>query len=289
MGDGARFLDTPLPSPITEFVCLVTSNANGAQNYASGTAAIVGPNLAFCARHVLDEHWQLHEGRRISAGNNPGQFSFVLVQLVENRLNLWTATEVWTSGATDIAAFYITPASDNARGYTFRRPVLELMPPLVGERIRAFGYHSNEVSLENGEIVLRQAASTALGTVLEVHDEYRDRSRMPFPCFRTNARFDGGMSGGPVFNEAGHLCGLICSSLPASSPGEEHASYAASLWPAMAIVVRLDRPGYPPGTRYPLLELACDGTLGARNADRITLGEWSGTDTPRISIRDRLR
>jgi len=97
------------------------------------------------------------------------------------------------------------------------------------------------------------------------------------------------MSGGPVFNEAGHLCGLICSSLPATNPGEEHASYAASLWAAMAIVIRLDRRGHPSGTRYPLLELARDGTLGAVNVDRITLDEWSGTDTPRISFRDRAR
>ena len=36
---------------------------------------------------------------------------------------------------------------------------------------------------------------------------------LPFPCYHVGARFDAGMSGGPVFDEYGSLCGLVCASL----------------------------------------------------------------------------
>jgi hypothetical protein len=32
---------------------------------------------------------------------------------------------------------------------------------------------------------------------------------LPFPCFEIEARFDPGMSGGMVIDQAGALCGLI--------------------------------------------------------------------------------
>ena len=76
-----------------------------------------------------------------------------------------------------------------------------------------------------------------------------------------------------------------CSSLPPAAPDEEYASYAVLLWPAMAIMIDLDRAGSPPGTRYPLFELTKDDTIAARNIERVALGEAQGTDTPRISIR----
>jgi hypothetical protein len=95
MSDRPSFLDTPLPSPITEFVCQVTSNVNCTEHYASGTAVIVAPCLALTARHVFDDHWARQERRPIATGENAGGFSLVLAQLVGDKLNLWTATRLW--------------------------------------------------------------------------------------------------------------------------------------------------------------------------------------------------
>ena len=288
MGDRSEFYNTPLPSPITEFVCQVMSNMDGQQHYANGTAVIVSPFLALSARHVIEEHWRIHEGEReMFPGEGTGRFSLILAQLVGLELNLWTVTRLWTSGHTDIVAFRLTPYSPGAMAYTFRHLTLDLLPPAVGERISAFGYHSNEIEERDHEIVLLQGAATTHGTVLEVHDEFRDKARLRFPCFRTNARFDGGMSGGPVFNAAGHLCGMICSALPPTADDEDHASYVVSLWPAMAIMIELDREGHPKGVRYPMFELVRDNMLVARNADRVSVGEAEGTDSPPISLRGR--
>jgi len=90
-----------------------------------------------------------------------------------------------------------------------------------------------------------------------------------------------------VFNAAGHLCGMICSALPPTSDDEEHVSYVVSVWPAMAIMIELDRVGHPKGLRYPMFELVRDNMLIARNADRVSIGKPEGTDAPPISLRGR--
>jgi hypothetical protein len=130
---------------------------------------------------------------------------------------------------------------------------------------------------------------TASGVVEEVHDERRDSYRLPFPCFRTNARFDRGMSGGPVFSEEGYLCGIICSSMPPELGNEdgEHVSYVASLWPSMGIVVAYDREGYPHGVFYPAMELATGGFIAAIDAAKVSVVYDPATnDTTVQSVRE---
>jgi Trypsin-like peptidase domain len=59
---------------------------------------------------------------------------------------------------------------------------------------------------------LRFAARINRGEVLEVFPEGRDRVIMPFPCFRSDIPIYGANSGGPVFNRAGQVCGVNCTS-----------------------------------------------------------------------------
>ncbi len=287
MSAAPLFVDTPLPSPITEFVVQITSNLDGQGHYASGTGVIVAPYLAFAALHVLQEHWMRHHSAQLPmAGEAVGRFSFVLAQLVENSLNLWTVTRLWATPNTDIVVVRLTPYSEGAANYKFRHLRIDLMPPAVGERIHAFGYSESLIASSGPkELTLQQRPSTTHGDVVEVHHRLRDEVKMPFPCFRTNARFDGGMSGGPVFNDSGKLCGLVCSSYPPFMPDEDHASYAVSLWPAMGIPIDLNRVGHPPGVRYPLFDLVRDNILVAENADRVTVGPLEEPGAPTVSFR----
>jgi S1-C subfamily serine protease len=87
-------------------------------------------------------------------------------------------------------------------------------------------------------IDINDKPSTAVGRVMEVYHEKRDSCRLPFPCYQTNFRADGGMSGGPVFNERGELCGLICSSVPAEDDQQEHSTFITSLWPLSGIILK---------------------------------------------------
>jgi hypothetical protein len=286
MSEGVLFVDTPLPSPITEFVVQITSNLDGEDLYASGTGVIVAPFLAFAARHVLEEHWERHHNEALPlSGESAGRFSFVLAQLVGESLHLWTVTRLWAAPHTDIVALRLTPYSEGANTYKFRHLRLDLMPPSVGEPIHAFGYSESRIgATAPKEFTLAQRPVTTHGRVMEVHHVLRDEVRMPFPCFRTNARFDGGMSGGPVFNQAGQLCGLICSSYPPFTPDEDHASYVVSLWPAMAIPIDLDRVGHPRGVRYAMFDLVRDNILVAKNSEHVTVGPLPEVGGPTISL-----
>jgi hypothetical protein len=218
MSTGTVFVDSPLPSPINEIVVQITSAVDGEDHYASGTGVIIAPYLALAARHVLEEHWGRHHGGSLPlTGEATTRFSFLLAQQIGNELNLWTVTRVWVSNLTDIVLLRLTPHSTGAAAYAFRALPIDVVPPRVGERVFAFGYSDSATEVvAPKELKISHRPITTHGDVIEVHHQQRDPVKMPFPCFRTNARFDGGMSGGPVFNQAGHLCGLICSSYPPS-------------------------------------------------------------------------
>src|SRR5687768_17612565 len=97
------FVDTPLPSPIAEFVGQVFSANLDAENYyASGTAVIVSPHLALTARHVIGDHWHLHGRKQLPSKDEHGEFNLFLGQQVGESLNLWSIRKFWASLDTDI-------------------------------------------------------------------------------------------------------------------------------------------------------------------------------------------
>ena len=112
---------------------------------------------------------------------------------------------------------------------------------------------------------------TATGLVQEIHHDRRDAVRLPFPCFRTNARFDGGMSGGPVFNEDGLVCGVVCSSFPALSADEPHVSYASTIWPMIGTMLDATESSVSGAPYYPLYNLFKSGAIYASDLDHVEL------------------
>jgi hypothetical protein len=130
-------------------------------------------------------------------------------------------------------------------GEPLRFPVFRLSPglPKVGEQILGFGYYGMKGNITNqssdGTICVSYSQETAFtrGQIVEIHSPMRDRGMLNFPCFRTDARFEHGMSGGPILNEKGDVCGVICSSLPQLEPDPEYISYGSLVWPALGIPV----------------------------------------------------
>ena len=154
---------------------------------------------------------------------------------------------------------------------------MNALPPAIGTRVAAFGYHSGAASVEEDENLIEwyDRPTSTYGTISQVFEESRDSARLSFPCFEIDARIDGGMSGGPVFNPSGELCGILCSSFPATEAGGPHTSYVATLWPALATPIDMEVEGLPTSTTRTALDLAAHGTLLVRNWDRVQL-----TSTP---------
>lgn len=95
------------------------------------------------------------------------------------------------------------------------------------------------------------------------------------------------MSGGPIFNENGELCGLICSSIPSIDNTSEHVSWVSSLWPMMGIEISLNREGYSPNSEYPIVSLAADGFISAHHWQNIRLQcEKNTNKIMRITLND---
>jgi V8-like Glu-specific endopeptidase len=285
------FNETGLASVITEVALAILGLKNKTFS-PSGTAVVIAPYLAMTARHVIEGHWRDFEIGPLIHSKSTGGFSLQCFQVLKAGGSgaLWDVTRLWLSPHTDIAYLRLQPASKTAQTHRWRGVRLNLLPPRVGERVSAFGYAASSVTLDQrrDELLWKDSPSTSRGEVIEIHEKFRDTGFMKFPCFRVNARFDPGMSGGPVFNKSGLVCGVICSSLPPTESDGEHVSYCASLWPGMATVIDMDRQGFELGMQYPVLDLAKDGFLKAEGWEHVRLIDWQGSSLIRtVGLRTK--
>ena len=142
---------------------------------------------------------------------------------------------------------------------------MDILPPPKGEKITAFGYASTLVVDEIGQKVKFELnPSISTGIVTEVFPEKRDTCQLPFPSYEIQGHFIGGMSGGPVFNESGELCGLVCSGLSDASveySDESPVAWGVVLWPIVGIRINHSIPGVISPPPYTLIELARAGLI----------------------------
>ncbi|MFC3833950.1 MULTISPECIES: S1 family peptidase [Deinococcus] len=108
---------------------------------------------------------------------------------------------------------------------------LDADPPLIGERIRAFGYAASiahDGLTADGLLLLGHDPRLASGNVKEINEQGFGSVR-PFPYFDVEADFMPGMSGGPVNNLQGRVCGVVSRGMGGVPP----RSYAACIWPIL--------------------------------------------------------
>ena len=283
------FKHTGLESPITEFALGIMAHKNE-HYYASGTAIVIGPRLAITAQHVIDDFFERFDGNELSGPSNSDLQVFQILNTGKSGL-IWNITRLWRCGYTDIAVLHLTPTTQTtqkALKYHWRFPKLDLIPPKVGKRIAAFGYSNPNIDTNDNPIAWTVYPRTSIGEVLEVYHQKRDSCKAPYPCFHTNARYDGAMSGGPVFNDRGHLCGIICSTYPPFNNTDEHASYVTSLWPLMGMKINVNREGYPKNVEYPMLELARDGIIHTEGWEQVIIDIDSAGDIVQIGLNDGI-
>lgn len=207
--------------------------------------AISNDGLCLTARHVVEEALPgpVGQGRRITesdgwlyalyASNDPvaerpsctlgGLIPVHNVHLVDNL---------------DIAALQLR-VMRNVRTdelLPMPAPQLALALPKVGDICLAFGYHSMAWSGEDPDFSVAQKFYCSRGEIEEVHVPRRDAVMAPFPCFRTSARYDPGMSGGPVFCKDGLVRGVVCSSIEGLDEG--FVSYVSLIAPAGTLACR---------------------------------------------------
>lgn len=267
-----QILNTPLDDTISEFALgLIAQRID--DWHPSGTAIVIAPHLALTAKHIVDDYWRhFGEDRKLKFGDLHGEFGFLAQQVLPGGIgSLWAVRKLWLSSHSDLAILFLEPYSEVARTYKWRCPMLQLRPPAVGDKVECFGYRGGKAieTVDSKQISVEWTCnpSTAVGKVIQVFHDQRDRGMLNFPCFSTNAPFTHGMSGGPIIVN-GLLSGIICASGPEDEDGHK-ITYGASLWPLLAMSLELDVAEYPTRSEFTVLELVKRGFIRSVDLDCI--------------------
>jgi hypothetical protein len=254
-------------TPLSEIGFRIVVNFYTDAPYIIGTATTLAGNLLITAKHVLTA---ITDAQLSRDGRTQINAHVAAVQVFPGpRYIIWDVVDGIADPVADLALLRLgtTPGrSDPDIPIVWRQPRINPFCPGLGEAIAAFGYKSSSIAVSKNaaggnHIDLNDDAMISTGVVREIFEMRRDRL-LPFPCYQVSARFAAGMSGGPVFDETGSLCGLVCSNIEGSHLDGEPVSYATTLWPAFRLILNFDRGDkYPRGVRYPAIDLARDGIV----------------------------
>jgi len=229
-----RFESTPPTEVITEFALALATQGAGRWK-PIGTAIAIAPHLVLTAKHVVDGIWKKHHLRRPDKNADSAVIAFQVLPGAAGAL--WYAKHAYFSIHTDLVLLDVFPYSESARNYKWRKVVMNFAPPHVGQTILGFGYSGGDIK-ESGDqpLQLRWETSprTTQGTVSAIHHAGREQGFLNFPCFEMSARTEHGMSGGPLFDEDGRLCGLVCGGGLDREDGTA-IRYGTLLWPLLLV------------------------------------------------------
>lgn len=124
----------------------------------------------------------------------------------------------------ELAALRIQPTQHGPDGTPYLPLNLRHWHPKEGDHVLALGFANLDSDLressEHRPISQNLSGSIARITSVERADGASGR---PWPRIRVDAKWPGGMSGGPVFNEAGHVVGVVSAGI--AGHGVSSATY----------------------------------------------------------------
>lgn len=265
----STFEEMPPNSKISQIVLRIYIEGKGIDPRPIGSAILIRDKIALTAKHVIDEAMRAYCFKlKIKKVEHAEGFAINLVQVLPRLQRvIWQVRYLTKSAKSDLAFLVIVPhayTDEMPAPWNFSIKMRGLIPP-VGTKIIGYGYHSSEAIITNGgkDLDIKDITQSTAGIITNVFPTGRDSVMYPFPCYQVNARFDSGMSGGPIFDEEnGALIGIICGSLSAED-NSEHISYVTALWPLLLIPIKLNKNNIlePTNDFYPVMELACTGIV----------------------------
>jgi S1-C subfamily serine protease len=230
-------------------VVFVARDSQNDQVRPLGSGVFVAAGLVLTAKHVYQEAWAslTQNANRRFDSIAPFHIDAYHWPNETDGLAIWGVDAAWDTPFSDLALLRVIPSNDVAkRNHPGTVAVMNVYPPSLGDTIVAAGFPKTLERHDRKRIELGLHPFVTSGIVRQNYEAYRDRGLLNFPCFEVNAHVFPGMSGGPIYNQAGQLCGIICASF------EGHPSfYGLSLWPALFIQLtrdehhgRLDRAPY---------------------------------------------
>ena len=146
----------------------------------------------------------------------------------------------------ELLVLRIRPTAGSENGTPYLPIDLCVWRPRIGGSVQELGYaefdgSSPEVD-ENNQPV-SQYLYASHGSIIDFDQADGDRAR-PWPIIRGDAYWPGGMSGGPVFNESGHVVGLVSSGFQGVDCASEAVSSGWDVPERIFGSIDADNPGW---------------------------------------------
>jgi hypothetical protein len=183
-----------------------------------GSAVLVAPGVALAAAHCFIDLKPDEQGQCLGFTPSGPQ--------------LWEIRAIQPCLDTDLVILSLALRTPPPLDLRFPLARATTRTPVVGELLYLLGYSEEVDSAVDRppNMTLKGWMYSACGPVIEVWEKAREAVMMPFPCFAVDCDTRGGMSGGPVFDSAGYLVGLLCV-----SRSDDPVSYVSAVWPAIGI------------------------------------------------------
>lgn len=270
-----RFESTPATEAITEFaLALTTETAEGWKPI--GTAIAIAPQLILTAKHVVDGIWKPHHLWREDKRSESALLAFQVLPGVTGAL--WYAKNAYFSPHTDLVLLDVFPYSESASSYKWRKVVISFAPPSIGQVVLGFGYSGGHIQADGDQwegLRWDIHPRTTQGRVVAIHHAGRDRGFCSFPCFEMSARTEPGMSGGPLFDEFGRLCALVCGGGLDREDGTA-IRYGTLLWPLLLLEGIRGRFEGETEQLFSFYQLVKRGGVAATGLDALDIRELEG-------------
>ncbi len=225
----------PLGSPPGEYTLIYWDHFGGVllkvviadsdKVHVLGSAVLVAPGVALAARHVLEPHL-----KELQAGVK----TVTCASISSSQLMLWHCSKLTMVGEdSDMAVLILQYCSAMPPGNVFRIAVITTRLPEVGEPVTMAGFTASDPVFPRKptSVSVSGHVRASVGAIAAWYPSGRDRVMMPGPALQIASSASGGMSGGPVFDQHGHLLGLVSTSLGA----DDHVgpAFVSLIWPAL--------------------------------------------------------
>lgn len=197
-----------------------------------GSAVMVAPGIALCAWHVLEEG--------LPAQGEATDW-LMCMAVAGTSLRIWGVQTYTRVGTTDLVILDLRLKTAIQEDDSFHQAVVTARIPAVGELVTVIGttaasekFHDALGDTPETAAPMDLALHIAKGSVTQRYLPQRDSALLPWPCIEIDCPAQGGMSGGPVFDQAGALVGVVCSSV--QTEDGTGPTYASLLYPALISV-----------------------------------------------------
>lgn len=189
-------------------------------NNVLGSAVMVGMGIALTAAHVVQDCLD-----DVMSGN----FGAMCVGLEEGHMTIWQITHVAmaASGPSDIAVLSLSLRSALPKDRTLKAASITTRTPQIGETLKVLGFRQVD-DPESVDPNQRDIPANLYLSTGRVGQQFRTgRGSFCGPCVQLDCETQGGMSGGPVFDEQGLLVGILSAGIAGGT------SLVSLLWPAL--------------------------------------------------------